>query len=341
MHADAPLCVKSDIAPANYSVTHVHRDIVSGGTTRGGGLAIFSRDELKVRSHSLANGLKVTSCELQLAKLSSRSTSFAILNIYRPPSNSVPTFLDELADIVSSICASLNYSLLQCGDLNCAGAESSSIDDNLESVLDSLSLNRLVRSPTREDHLLDVLATDARDAVSGVHVDDAGCISDHRLVLAKVKFSRPACRAIESTYRNIRKINLSAFESVLFQSTRFSSPAGTADEFADQVAEVVACELNKVAPVKKCKRRPSNPITKWLSTEAIVAKREHRRLKKRWKTSEKEHDRILTGVAVVQQTSSSLTTAATHFRTGCRIAEAPVSNGRLPKSYYRSRKKSV
>ena len=41
-----------------------------------------------------------------------------------------------------------------------------------------------------------------------------------------------------------------------------------------------------------------------------------------------------TGFAVVQQTSSSLTPAATHFRTGCRSAEAPVSNGRLSKSYY-------
>ena len=138
-----------------------------------------------------------------------------------------------------------------------------------------------------------MLATDARDAVSGVHVDDAGYISDHRLVLAKVKFSRPVCRAIKSTYRNIQKINLSAFESALFQSTSFSSPAGTADEFAEQVAEVVASELDKVTPVKKCKRRPPNSITKWLSTEPIVAKRERRRFEKRWKTSGKKHDRVL------------------------------------------------
>ena len=105
MHADSPPCVKSDIAPAHYSVTHVHRNIVSGWSTRGGCLAIVSRDELKVRSHPLANGLKVTSFELQLVKLSSWSTSFVILNIYRSPSNSVPTFLDELADVVSFICA--------------------------------------------------------------------------------------------------------------------------------------------------------------------------------------------------------------------------------------------
>ena len=77
----APPCVKSDIAPANYSITHVHRDIDCGGPTRGGGLAIVSSDELKVRSHPMANGLKMTSFELQLVKLSSRSTSFAILNI--------------------------------------------------------------------------------------------------------------------------------------------------------------------------------------------------------------------------------------------------------------------
>ena len=114
--------------------------------------------------------------------------------------------------------------------------------------MNSLGLYQVVYSPTWADHLLNMLATDACDAVTEVHVDDAGCISDHRLILAKVKFSRPARRTITPTYRNIRKINLAVFQSALFQYSLFSSPAGIADDFADQMAEVVTSELDTVTP---------------------------------------------------------------------------------------------
>ena len=51
-----------------------------------------------------------------------------------------------------------------------------------------------------------MLATDARRTISEVNVDDAGCIYDHRLVLANLKFSRSDRCTIESTYHNIWKI---------------------------------------------------------------------------------------------------------------------------------------
>ena len=69
--------------------TYIRQSSGLKNETLCGGLAIVFRDELKVRSQLLANSLKVTSCELQLVKLSSRSTSFVIQNIYRPPSNCV------------------------------------------------------------------------------------------------------------------------------------------------------------------------------------------------------------------------------------------------------------
>ena len=39
-------------------------------------------------------------------------------------------------------------------------------------------------------------------------------------------------------------------------------------------------------------RRPSKPITKWLSDEAIAAKRERRMFERKWKSTRGESDRV-------------------------------------------------
>ena len=159
----------------------------------------------KVRSHPLADDIKVSSFELQLLKLTSSSSSFAILNIYRPPSSSVAIFLDEFADTISTICASLNDKLLIGGDLKCPGVDSSSIDSNLETVLNSFGLDQLVIDSTRDNNLLDVLATDDSSAVSEVCTDDSGCLSDHRLVCAKLAFRKSPQKQLSQPIATSRK----------------------------------------------------------------------------------------------------------------------------------------
>ena len=52
---------------------------------------------------------------------------------------------------------------------------------------------------------------------------------------------------------------LSSFDSAICQTSLFLSPANT---YADQMAEVLASELDKVAQVKKCARLPPKPLTK-------------------------------------------------------------------------------
>ena len=151
--------LRSDIAPVSCSVLHVQREPRPGELTRGGGLAVMHRNNVKARVHPLAASIKVESFELQVVKLTSFSSSFIVLNIYRPPSCTIPLFLKELADTVSTICTFFNDSLLLCGDLNCPGVDSSSVDDGMAAVLDSLGLELLVDKPTRENNLLNLVAT--------------------------------------------------------------------------------------------------------------------------------------------------------------------------------------
>ena len=159
-------------------------------------------------------------------------------------------------------------------------------------MLDSLRLDQLVTSPTRDNNLLDILATDAAESQSDIEIDNAGCISDHRLVHANLAFSVPTTRIITSTFRNIKKIVLASYKTVLRHSVLFVSSATTVDAFTDQMVTVITDELDKVAPLKRCARRPSKPITKWLSDKAIAAKRERRRFEKKWKSIRGSNDRF-------------------------------------------------
>ena len=67
----------------------------------------------------------------------------------------------------------------------------------------------------------------------------------------------------------------------------FASP----DEFTNLMFKVSTDEFDKVASLKRCARRPSKPFTKWLSDEAIAAKRECCRFERKWNSTRGESDR--------------------------------------------------
>ena len=56
-------------------------------------------------------------------------------------------------------------------------------------------------------------------------------------------------------------MKLEAFEDSLRRSALFSHPAISADAFADQLADVVIMEFDKLAPVRTCKQRRPKSIT--------------------------------------------------------------------------------
>ena len=117
-----PNAIKSDIAPAGFSVMHVHRNPAAIHPS-GGGLALICRNEITIKPHPLAATLCPTSFELQLVRITSMKPSITVVNAYRPPSLSVAQFHDELADVLMSISASTVDRLLLCGDLNSPGPD--------------------------------------------------------------------------------------------------------------------------------------------------------------------------------------------------------------------------
>ena len=147
---DAPPAIKNDVAPDGYSVLHVHRAAVLGGSTRGGGLAVVHRNTLPVRVHPLSTStIAHTTYDRQIVKLVLPSSFIIIVNIYRPPAGSNASFIEELADLIASIVANTNDKLLLCGDFNCPASDGSHVDDDLQSLLKSFGLDLLDHEPTR------------------------------------------------------------------------------------------------------------------------------------------------------------------------------------------------
>jgi len=289
-----PNAICNDIAPDGFCVTHTYR-LPTALHPAGGGLAIIHRKELIIKQHPLSGTISPTSFELQLVRITSTKPPITIVNAYRPPSLSVTAFHDELSDVLARISPSTADRLLVCGDLNCPGSDAVSTSSELADVFDVLGLKQHVTSPTRSnpEHLLDVLATDPSLAVREVRVDEAGQISDHRLVVATITVDSLQYNApVVFTFRRIKNIDTKSFEQKLRESSLFKSPASTADKFAEQMKNIIVATLDDVAPVRRLVRRPPKAITKFLSEDAIEAKRTRRRLERRWLKSHEESDRV-------------------------------------------------
>ena len=178
---DTP-AVKDCIAPDGYSVLHVHRQ-PSAHRPAGGGLAIIHSNSTIVRPWNVNFNKQFQTFEHQLVRVTSTRPSLSVANIYRPPNTPIRQFCDEMVEFLSVI-ESTSDRLILCGDVNCPGPDSSSVDPNLADVFETFSMTQHVKSPTRNNNLLDVLVTDDAVTVTNVSVDDAGLVSDHRLVMA-------------------------------------------------------------------------------------------------------------------------------------------------------------
>jgi hypothetical protein len=75
-------------------------------------------------------------------------------------------------------------------------------------------------------------------------------------------------------------------------SSLFTSPSDTVDRYVDQITEVVTLVLDKFAPLRAgIHRAPKNSSSR-LSKEVVDAKRERRRIERRWHVTKKDEDRV-------------------------------------------------
>ena len=236
---------------------HVHLESLSGGPTRGGGLAVVHRDNLVVRTSSLQGECRSSTFELQLVEVRTDGGFIIVANIYRSPTQALgASFFGELTDLLANILTKSSKHLLITGDLNCSEPNPNNADDRQTSVFELFGFAQMVRELTRGSNLLHVLACMEGDSfVENVSIDNAGCLSIHRMVLAQLNLGWRRHQPVTFSYRRVREIDFPVFESNLRASSLFINPSASADGYVVQLENVLTTELGKVAPLKTVTRR--------------------------------------------------------------------------------------
>ena len=168
----------SEITPGGYSLYQQPREACCGGCW------VFVKDGLDV---SIVPTKACSTFENFLIKISQNKEFFCFLNIYRSPSTSTPTFLEQFQSLLEDIPHTIE-NLVIIGDFNLHLETTCSNSKTFHSLIDSFDLIQKVNFPTHiHGHTLDLVLTKSNnDNISSVHTTDA--FSDHFSVSLKKNF---------------------------------------------------------------------------------------------------------------------------------------------------------
>ena len=198
-----------------------------------------------------------------------------------------------------------------------------SVRDDLSTLLDAHGLRQFVTTATRRtatvSNLLDVVVANADSSlISQVTVQPSHGVSDHDLVTWSLSSRvRPPRQVLTYRFRNLKSVDWTKFTDEVRRSQLFTSPANSANEFADQLDKTVADILDRYCPLQvRRKFAPNRRDSRWLSAGAVDAKRARRQLERKWKSSHKEDDYVA-------------------YRKACRSANKLIVDSR--RDFYRER----
>ena len=118
------------------------------------------------------------------------------------------------------------------------------------------------------------------------------CNSDHRLVKVTLDCASPTAPRTTYNYRDFRRMDTAAFAAYLRKIDSLTRPSLEADEAVRQLDVDITLGLNRFAPVRTKTRRLGRHSNAWLSTEANEAKRERRRLERRYSRTRSPTDKL-------------------------------------------------
>ena len=133
------------------------------------------------------------------------------------------------------------------------------------------------------------MASNDTSLITSVSVINSHHISDHSLIKSSLTVNKLSSIITFRHWRPLRKVDFSELDNALHESELIQNPTDNVDDYVRQIDEIVLKELDKVAPLKTSRRvqRPL-PCDMFLSSEAVEAKRQRRRLERLWKRTDNE-----------------------------------------------------
>ena len=153
-------------------------------------------------------------------------------------------------------------------------------------LLDLLNFSQHVTSITHKArHTLDLVITrDSEAVIDNVTVSDL--LSDHALVLVRVKHPKPLSTRITTITRKLRVLDATslAAEVSTLASKTFHTDASP-DSIAERYNSILAAALDKFAPCRTVTRRPSQP---WYNDTLHEAKCRRMEAERTWRSTDLE-----------------------------------------------------
>ena len=207
-----------------YNLSRVDRAWGKGnlGMKKGGGVAIYWRDSLKVSDQKYAKfNLSNKDGEVQWLSLKQDNVRpILILNVYRPPQGDCKSFCKNIQDKIQEANLKDNTEMYIMGDFNVDYLDKRSKDfTELNTSMKSLGLKQIISSPTRygntKNSCLDLIFTNSECiAASGViNVN----ISDHFPVFVSRKKERTMTKKTKFEGRSYTRYNKEEFQANLLQ----------------------------------------------------------------------------------------------------------------------------
>jgi hypothetical protein len=263
---------------------------------RGGGLAIFHKDEIKV---CVLHEKNYTTFELVLWNVKCGDINTIIACVYRPPysskhRHSVPAFVNEFSECWSSILASYQASkLILLGDFNIHVDNPDNTDTiAFNEMLDSFDCNQIVHVPTHTSgHTLDLCIV---PAVSDLNVSSPKAeyfISDHTFLAFHLNVSRPPSETFTISSRNTGKIDTEAFQKDLISTCDdliLKSGCDLAEDYDIQLRALLDSHAPMTVKSVKSRKRVA-----WFDKSAGEMKKQARKLERRWKKSGCSSDLVI------------------------------------------------
>ena len=266
----------NEICPTGYNLLHADRN-----DRPGGGVGFLIRNNYKPK---VIKTSAYSSFEHMAISVSSAPDSVRFLVIYRPPSLSVATFIEEFSALLEDIALG-GSSLVISGDFNLRwDVSNDSYVRKFKELCSAFGLLQHVNETTHiKGHVLDLILSREVDDLSIVNVRIGDAVSDHFLVRCNLSIKRPQQTKRTINYRNLKTLDIANFcfdvsSLPLVQNHKHMNIEELVHGYNSQLREV----LDKHAPVIT-RTTTSQRRDPWETEEVLEALRVKRRAERRFR----------------------------------------------------------
>ena len=257
---------------------------------RGGGVAIYTKQDLHVSIHEHAeHNISTSDLELLWVRINMpNSRNINIGTVYRPPSGKVDKCCDILIDSVNDINSIDKADMFLLGDFNINYLDKKSESyKNLHRFELLSNLKQHIRQPTRKGHCLDLIYSNC-EIISNSGVLDV-MLSDHDMIFATRKKDKTTYNHVTfrgRSYRNYVKEDLRHHLTNTDWDNYYT--LNNPNDCWSFIVDIIVNKINEMCPLKSKSVRDKNEP--WLTNEILEAMFDKDRAWKRAKSTKLEAD---------------------------------------------------